>query len=314
MATLAVLVLLAISRAELIERFKAPVVTQAEGMVRVYASCPEDMRREFQMPIARFAADTVNMLYRGLAIRPSRVPAPGIAIYVGDVRTNDTTVVARAVTNDAHVVTRIYVRAPGYADLARLRIEVIKGFYRRVKGVELSDDESVAAYYAGDPEMRQAVERNRLEEWLATGRGVTNDEEGIKLMRKVISPGFASPRDVLIFASRLYFYPPQHDLSFVGGRDSASFREAVEIVGQDPRIRMLALAKAQEIAAFGGGRGKALGSAADAYVCFLVELAKGKKSEKDLRVLLDAADLLLESAFEQSEKGLGSQDVNRGEI
>ena len=119
-------------------------------------------------------------------------------------------------------------------------------------------------------------------------------------MRKVIRPGFASPRDVLLFASRLYFYPPQHDLRFADGRDCASFREAVALAGRDPAIRAMALTKAQEIFVFGGGRGNALGAAADAYVCFLVELAAGKRDETDLYVLLSAADALLESAFKKS--------------
>ena len=41
------LALLALTRAEILERFKAPVVTQSDGLVKVYANCPEDMRREF---------------------------------------------------------------------------------------------------------------------------------------------------------------------------------------------------------------------------------------------------------------------------
>ena len=71
MLVLTTALLLALSRAEIIERFKAPVVTQSDGLVKVYANCPEDMRREFQTPIARFAADTVQMLYQGLAKKPA---------------------------------------------------------------------------------------------------------------------------------------------------------------------------------------------------------------------------------------------------
>ena len=40
MTVLAAFALLALSRAELIERFKAPVLTQADVMVSVYANCP----------------------------------------------------------------------------------------------------------------------------------------------------------------------------------------------------------------------------------------------------------------------------------
>ena len=300
MATLAAILLLALSRAELIERFKAPVVTQADGLIRVYADCPEDMRREFQSPIASFAAETAKTLYRGLSMKPEHYRRPGLAIYVGDVRTNDTTVVAKAVTNDSQVLTLVYVRAPGYADLERLRKEIVKGFFRRVKGVELSDDEAVAAYRAGDPALRLEDERRRLEEWLATGRGVTNDEEGLKLMRKIIQPGFASPRDVLIFASRLYLYPPQYDIRLGGRRGCISFGEAIALSRIDPLVRLLAFEKAKELPVFGGGRGAAMNAAVAAYGRFLLELARGEKDGRALKDLLDGADTLLNVAYEKS--------------
>ena len=54
---LAVIALLALTRAELVARMKAPVLTMTEGLVKVYADCPEDMRRDYQMPVARFAAE-----------------------------------------------------------------------------------------------------------------------------------------------------------------------------------------------------------------------------------------------------------------
>ena len=51
--TFAALLLLALTRAEIVQRMRAPVITQSEGLVRVYADCPEDVRREFQkLPFA----------------------------------------------------------------------------------------------------------------------------------------------------------------------------------------------------------------------------------------------------------------------
>ena len=243
MTLLATAALLALSRAELIERFKAPVVTRVDGLMKVYANCPEDMRREYQSPIASFAEETVKTLRRGYSSRQERFARPGIVIHVGDVRTNDSTVVAHATTNGADVVTRIYIRAPGSADLARLRLEVIKAYCRCVRREELSDDEAVAAYRAGNPAMRVEDERWRLEEWIATGKGADDDEENIKLMRKVIEPGVASRRDVLIFASRLYLYPPLHDQRFAGKYDCITFRDAVRLAPFDPWVRVLALAE-----------------------------------------------------------------------
>ena len=301
MSAFAAILVLALTRTEMLERFRAPVITQADGLVRVFSDCPEDMRREYQMPVARFAADTVRNLYRGVSAKPVKFKRTGIAIYVGEGRTNDPTVVARAFTNGSEVVTRIYLRAPGFADLARLRAEVAKGFFRSVKGVEVSDEDAVAAYRAGDPALRVEDERMRLERWLATGKGVESDEEGLKLMRKVIQPGVASRRDVLTFASRLYFYPPQYDLLFAGRYDCLSFADAIRLAPTVPALRALARRKAMEVTAYGGGRGDALTTAAVAYSLFLIELSKGEKDEADLRSLLDIADTLLNVAYEKSE-------------
>ena len=300
MSVLATVLLVALTRAEIIERFKAPVITQADGLVQVYADCPEDMRKEFQGPVARFAADTVQTLYRGLAKKPERFSKAGILIHVGDVRTNLTEVTARVSTNDSRVITRIRVKSPGYADLYRFRMEVIKAFYRSVEKRELSDAEAVAAYRHADPTLRVFDERMKLEDWLA-GRGTKDDEEGLRMMRKVFEPGKSSPRDVLIFASRLYLYPPQYDLRFLGKFDRLSFSEAVRFGRIDPIVRLVAFRKALELPVLGGGRSPELTAAANAYQEFLFEFAKGEKEEDELKALLDAADERLNVAFEKAE-------------
>lgn len=299
-SALAAAVLLALTRAEIIERFKAPVITQASGLVQVYANCPEDMRREFQSPLARFAADTVETLYRGLSRRPQRFQRAEIIIHIGDVRTNLTEVTASVSTNGTRTTTRIRVPAPGYADLSTLRLEIVKGFYRSVERRELSEAEAVAAYRHAVPEMRVADERARLEDWLG-GCGTTNDEEGLRLMRKVFEPGKASRRDVLIFASRLFLYPPQHDMRFLGKYDCLSFREALDLAHDDILVRAIALAKANDLPVFGGGRGPELSAAASAYRLFLLELARGEENVAALGLLLDEADRRLKLAFEKAK-------------
>lgn len=289
---LAVIALLALTRAELVARMKAPVLTMTEGLVKVYADCPEDMRREYQMPVARFAADVCETLYRGAGKRPFRFADPGIVIHIGSVRTNLTEVTARAETNATRVVTRIYAKSPGYADQARLRLEIAKAFGRAVLGRELSDRDAVEALVAADPRARVRECRRELEEWLR-GEGGHDDEESLMLMRKVLEPGVASERDVLIFASRLQLYPETLDRPFVGGRTSLSFREAIEAAGKDPRVRLAAFVKSNELAVFGGGRGEDLARAAEAYTLFLRELVRGKMSQSDLSAMLDRADGLL---------------------
>ena len=290
----------ALTRAEILERFRAPVVTQADGLVKVYADCPDDMRREYQGPIGSFAAETVKTLYQGLAKKPVRFASPGIVIHIGDVRTNDTAVTSAVSTNhENRVVSRIYVAAPGYADLYRLRLEIVQAFFRSVEKREVSEREAVSAYRRGNPALRVQDERMKLEDWLA-GRGTKDDEEGLKLMRRVFEPGKSSPRDVLIFASRLYLYPPQYDIRFLGRFDRLSFREAVKLARTDPLVRVVAYQKSFDMPVFGGGKSPELASAAYAYREFLLALAKGETEEKGLLALLDTADELLNVAFEKS--------------
>ena len=299
MLILTTALLLALSRAEIVERFKAPVITQADGLVRVNADCPEDMRREYQQPIARFAAETVKTLCRGLAQKPERFPRAGIVIHVGDVRTNLTEVTSRAVTNGADVVSRIDVKAPGAADLYRLRLEIVRAFFRCVERREVSEEDAVAAYRKGDPVLRIADERRTLEDWLA-GRKAMDDDAGLRLMSRVFEPGRASPRDILTFASRLYLYPPQYDLRFLGEFDKLSFVEALKLGRTDPLVRLMAYRKALELPVLGGGKSPELKAAADAYRAFLAALVRGESDEKDLKALLDTADEKLNVALEKA--------------
>ena len=50
---IAAVLVFALSRAELLERFNAPVVTQSDGLVKVYAMCPEDMRKECRKRVSK---------------------------------------------------------------------------------------------------------------------------------------------------------------------------------------------------------------------------------------------------------------------
>lgn len=299
MVLVATVLVMALTRAEILERFRAPVVTQADGLVQVYADCPEDMRREYQGPIASFAAETVKTLYQGLSKKPMRFEKPEIIIHVGGVRTNDTEVTARVTTNDTRVISRIHVKAPGSADLYRLRLEVVRAFFRSVERREITEADAVAAYRKGNPALRVFDERMKLEDWLA-GRGTKDDEEGLKLMRRVFEPGVSSPRDILIFASRLYLYPPQYDVRFLGKFDRLSFREAVRFGRTDPLVRIIAYQKAVELPLLGGGRSPELTAAVEAYQALLFEFAKGEKNEKALRAMLDDADEKLNVAYEKS--------------
>ena len=115
-----------------------------------------------------------------------------------------------------------------------------------------------------------------------------------------MEPGRASRRDVLTFASRLFLYPRSFDEKFAGRYDVLSFRDAVKFAKADPRVRFIALFKADEMPIFGGGRGEELAAAADRYAAFLRELAKGERDEEALLKMLDEADAALSVALEKA--------------
>lgn len=306
MKILAAILVLALTRAEILQRMRAPVIRQADGLVKVYAHCPEDMRREFQQPVARFAADTVGALYSSLAMRPVRFERALIQLYVGDVRTNDTAVISRVRDTASGKLTDIYIFSPGYADLSRLRLEIVKAFFRAVKKEEVDDAAARRAYRRADPRVRVADERAGLERWLA-GKppeegDSADDEEYLALMRKVLEPGRASRRDVLIYASRLFLYPRTFDAPFLGRFHSVSFRDAVKLAKDDPEIRFAAYAKSGEMIVFGGGRGEKMAEASRMYWKFLLDLAAYTKSTDELLRLLDAADAKLCEALEECQK------------
>jgi hypothetical protein len=302
---LAILVL-ALTRAEILQRMRSPVVRQADGLIKVYAHCPEDMRREFQQPIARFASETVGALYSSLSIKPVKFDNALIALYVGDVRTNDNTVITKVRDTQSGRRSNIYIFSPGYADLDRLRLEIVKAFFRAVKNEDISDETALKVYRRTDPKARIKEDRESLERWLKGEKGDDgsdmDDEAYLKLLRKVLEPGKASRRDILVFASRHFLYPKTFDSPFLGRYHSVSFRDAVSLAKKDYAIRLCAYDKAGEMILFGGGRGELMSESSRLYWRFLIELAKYQKSEKELLSLLDEAESKLCQALEESQK------------
>lgn len=307
---LAILALFALTRAEIVQRMRTPVITQADGLVKVYASCDEDIRRDFQGPVAGMAADTVKMLYGSLGRKSQRFESPGIILRIGNERTNNTEVVVGVETNDARVVSRIFLKSPAFADRAVVETELTRAFYRAVVRQELSFEEARLVLRRANPKYRVADERAKLESWLAHGLepAEMSEEEFfaeieamLMLYRKVLEPGKASHRDILTFASRLYLYPRSFGDLFVGGADVLSLAEAIPVARHDARVRVLAAFKAQELPVWAGGRGELLQDASLAYIKFLLELSKGKLSDAELEKLLEIADLKLKAADAQTE-------------
>ena len=303
MSVLATALVLALTRAEIIERFKAPPVTKVAGLVQVVADCPADMRREYQLPMAGFVAGICRALYRAERMQEVKFAEPGIVVYLGDVRTNQTNVVVRTkAREDGAQFTRLYVPAPGSADLPTLRREAAKAFYLAVKNEKVDDAEAERLLLAADPALKVADEYARLDRWLKGERVAEDDEHYLRLSRSVLEPGVARPSDVTRFASRLFLYQEVYSSPFCGLYDSCSFRDAIAMSKKDVRLRFLAYAKSPQVVAYGGGRGENLAQAAFAYSVFLRELAAGKKTEEELAALLDDADVKLNVAMEEARQ------------
>lgn len=293
----------ALTRAEMIDRMRASPATRLDGLVQVIGDCPADMRREYLQPVASFAAGVCTSLYETEKIEPRRFRLPGILIYLGDERTNRTDLAVRELRRESGApYVSIRIPAPGFADLEALRRETAKAFYLAVKGERIDDAAAVKALRRADPELRLADEEAELQAWL-DGRPVEGDDEKyLRMMRTVARPGRATTADVLRYGAVLRLHPPLHCAPFCGRFGSCTFREAIDLVKKDPRIRIQAFLKRSEVVAYACGRGEALASAATAYAAFLAALAENKTDGEKLKDMLEEADIRLNVAFEEARK------------
>ena len=294
MTILAALLLAALSRAEILDRLRAGPIVQTEGLVQVWADCPADMRREYQLPTAAFIGDICKALYQAENKKPIRFADPGIVVHIGSTVTNNPAVIVRGDTHrDGTPFVRFKIPAPGFVDLNRLRIETVKAFYATVLDCELDDAAAWKALRAADPELRVEDDYAELAAWRAGERGAEDDAKFLKLQRSVLQPGRARKEDVLTFASRLYLFPTHYDFRFAGKYERCTFEEAIPLARIDPCVRFAAFMKIPLVALYGGGRGPKMDEATAAYVEFLRALAAGEKSEIELKtMLLDAEDKL----------------------
>ena len=304
MTVLASILVFALTRAEIIDRFRAAPTTMCGGLVQVYGDCPADMRQEFQGAVASFAAATCRELYAADAMKEGRFESPRIIIHIGDVRTNVTNVVTRVVTrSEEEKFMRIYVPAPGYADREALRCAIARGYYLAVKKEEIDDAVASAALIAANPSLRLEQTLRELEDWRERGiyaAGKT-DEDYFKLQRKVLAPGVATWEDIQTFASRLRLYPLAYAAPFCGCYTECTFSEAISLAHQDPAVRLAAFIKARQLPILGGGHGEELSEIAAAYSDFLMELARLKKTDLELVKLLAHANEKMKGLLHENE-------------
>jgi len=289
----------ALTRAEIVDRFRAVPVVKLEGLVQVVPDCPADMRREFQLPVAGFVADTCRALYAAEMRRPKRFDEPGIVVYIGDIRTNVTNVVVRVNERAGGApYTRIYLPAPGHADRRALSLAAARAYFLAVRGETVDDAKAWHALVSSNPEMRAGETCERLADW--SERGVyadgMDDEAYLKLSRKVLLPGRLTKHELNEFAARLYLYPLSFDAPFCGKYAMLDFRTAVGLRHKDPLVRFAAFVKAKQVLIYGAGRGEELQAAAEAYSEFLTELGRAEKTDGELLALLATAEGRLRTA------------------
>ena len=293
---------MALTRAEIIDRFKAAPVTQLDGLVQVYGDCPADMRRDFQLPVASFTSGICRKLYAAEQEHPKKFAEPGIIVRIGDVRTNITDVIVRPSTRDGGVkFTRIYLPSPSGADLGKFRHEVVRAFYRAVYGLDLDDASVTKKLRESDPVTRVEDIQSEVAAWRERGEFAADktDEDYLKLLRGVHLPGVATKADVTTFASRLFLYPELYAVPFCGKYAACSFRDAIALARKDPAVRFAAYQKIEPLMLFGSGHGEKMNAAVEAYAKFLAELAVLKRTDEELAKLLDDADAKLKGVLEE---------------
>lgn len=152
----------------------------------------------------------------------------------------------------------------------------------------------LADYAAGRPWSGGVLASRLTEETDPLRQDVVSDQRMLRIMRKVISPGFTSSSDLDFFASRLMLYPPYFDRKFGAGIGNCTFREALNHYHDDPVMRSVAARRAREVPLYALGRGEALQQASLAYMEFLQSIANNAESSRATE-LLAAADAKLEA-------------------
>ena len=301
MPLLAVLLAAALSRAELVERFRAAPAVMCDGLVQVRAACPAAIRREYQLPVGGFFTEVCRALYASRNVRPRRFENPGLVVVIGDVTTNDATVVTRVASrSDGTEYLRVLVPAPGYADAGKLRLAAVRGWSLAVTGKDPGEAGAEELLADAFPETRVAAEVADIAAWREEGvyRRGRDDEDYLALRRKVLRPGFATREEILTFSARLVLLPAYADAPFRGKYRELEFREALYLAKDDLLVRLAALRKADELLVWGGGRGERLSAAAAAYSDFLRALARGDTELKELDRMLSAAEDKLKETLE----------------
>lgn len=282
-----------LSRADWIERLKAPSIIKNDGLIEVSGFCSAEVRGEFQLPVAANASQICEELYSELKIKPIKYKKSRIFITLGDECSTNSEVKVSYSTRDGEAIyTKIRLPSPRHTDIGLFRREVSRAFFTAVHGKKISDAELDAFLRQASPILRLDDDYRALEEWSTKGiyRKGWTDEDYLKLLRKVKKPGSYRKEDALVFSARLYLYPQQFSEPFCGKYLSCTFKDAIKYAKIDENVRRAAYTKSSELLVFGSGRGDKFAAMAKCYSQFLLALASGKVSESVLEEILKIAE------------------------
>jgi hypothetical protein len=296
-----ILFFVTLSRADWIERLKAPSVIKNEGLIEVSGFCDPQVRSEFQLPVAANASRICDELCDELKIKPVKYKKSRIFIVLGDnLTTNNEVSVSYSKLDSGEIYAKIRLPSPGYADIEKFSREVSRAFFTAINNRTISDSELEVLLRNANPALRLDDDYKALDDWSKKGiyRKGWTDEDYLKLLRKVKKPGSYRKEDVLVFSSRLYLYPEHFAEPFCGTYFLCTFKDAIKYAKIDINVRKAALAKSSELLVFGSGRGDKFAKMAKSYSNFLLALASGKASESVLEEILKIADRQLNEVME----------------
>ncbi|MBO5643110.1 MAG: hypothetical protein J6S51_03795 [Kiritimatiellae bacterium] len=294
------LLLAALSRADLVERFRAAPVLKCDGLIEVSGMCPVDIRREFQLPVASRASTICKNLYDALGIKQRKFSRPAIVIFLGSQNSTNTFVKSSFQNRaDGTKYLAINLLSPGSADMEIFQREITKGFLFAINSQKASDAQVEKILRLADPNKRLDDEYAEIAAWREKGiyKDGKTDEDYLKLMRRVKNPGFARQEEVLDFSSRLMLYPPQFAMPFCEKYRALTFGEAINLAELDVKIRYAAWVKSSELLVFGAGRGDKFTDMVKSYSEFLRALASYTLSKRELTAMLEKAESKLKEVL-----------------
>ena len=156
--------------------------TSSDGFVTVVAADVPGDEMGFRGPLLDFAGDIVHALGKTLALPPApRRREAGLVIYAQDGRTNDARVIVREGRRRSGPVTRIWLPSPGYSDIARLRFEIARAYFR-----------SAVERYREWPPPKDAPPPAAVPDWLVEGVLRQTDIEQSRADMRDVLEGWSS--------------------------------------------------------------------------------------------------------------------------